>query len=86
MPLAVFLLMAAFGIQTNVTGLQGLAWAAVVVFPIWGCFARLMAYDAYGCSILWCWITCTFMLFDRKEFGGASCSPLPTRNYSRGAL
>ena len=84
MQLGVFLVMIGFAIQINITGLQGFAWAAVAVVPAWSVFARLTAYDTYGCSILWCWLTCTFMLFDRSQFGGASCSPLPARNYARG--
>lgn len=75
--LAVALAGAAYFIQINVTGLEGIAWAAAFVAPLWLFFTLMVSQDPYGINVAVAWLrTCVFCR-DKKLWGGVSLSPLP---------
>lgn len=79
MPLAVGLGGLAYFIQTNVTGWQGIIWAASIVGPVWFCAYLAVAHDPYGINVALAWLRSSFLLLDKARWGGPSCSPLPAR-------
>ena len=83
LPLAVSLSGLAYLIQTNVTGWQGLLWAAAIVGPCWGLAYVLTAHDPYGVAVGWACARTTALMLDKGTWGGPSCSPLPARSTAR---
>jgi type IV secretory pathway VirB3-like protein len=43
-------------------------------------------YDPYGISVRLAALSTAGKFLDRYQWGGASCAPLPARNYSRRAI
>jgi type IV secretory pathway VirB3-like protein len=83
-PLAVVLIGAAYLIQINVTGWQGIMWAVAIVGPCWGIAYIAVAHDPYGINVIVSWIQSCALLRDRARWGGASCSPLPAHEKKKG--
>jgi type IV secretory pathway VirB3-like protein len=79
MPLAVGLGGLAYFIQTNVTGWQGIIWAASIVGPIWFCAYLAVAHDPYGINVALAYLRTVVLALDKGLWGGPTCSPLPAR-------
>lgn len=77
MELAVGLAALAYFIQITVTGLEGVAWAAVAVGPLWFFSVQMVSQDPYGISVAVAWYQTCFLCRDKKIWGGVSLSPLP---------
>ncbi len=77
MPLAVALLAVGYFLQTNITGLEGIAWAVAVVAPVWGVSYIAVAHDPYGINVSFAWVQTCVLSLDKGLWGGASCAPLP---------
>jgi type IV secretory pathway VirB3-like protein len=86
MELFVLLFVVGYLIQTTIAGWEGLKWAVAFLLPTYGFAFRVAMYDPYGVSVVFAALSTTFKILDRYEWGGASCAPLPARNYSRRAI
>lgn len=82
------LLGGAYIIQTNVTGLEGVAWALAWLVPGY-VFARLAVRKSFfGLNVVLVWVRGSLAAWvspwsDRWTWGGFSRSPLPFRFHSR---
>jgi type IV secretion system protein VirB3 len=79
MPLAVCLMVLAYMIQTNITGLEGVAWALAVVGPVGVCSYFAIEHDPYGINVWLAWLRTCVLMCDKSTWGGPSCSPLPLK-------
>jgi type IV secretory pathway VirB3-like protein len=82
-PAAIFLLFIGYIIQTNLTGLYGLTWAASIVGPCWILIAALVRHDTYGAHVAVAWLRMSAPIRGQDHWGGASCSPLPALSRKR---
>ncbi len=80
MQVAICILMVGYFIQTTITGLSGILWAAVFIGPCWIFCAVSVSQDPYGLSVAFSWYQTCFLCSDKKVWGGVSCSPLPARH------
>lgn len=79
MPLAIALGGLAYFIQTNVTGWQGIIWAASIVGPLWFIAYLAVAHDPYGINVVLSYLRTVVLAMDRGQWGGPTCAPLPAR-------
>jgi type IV secretory pathway VirB3-like protein len=77
MPLAIALGGLAYFIQTNVTGWQGIIWAASIVGPLWFIAYLAVAHDPYGINVVLAWLRTSVLAFDKRQWG--THSPPPVR-------
>lgn len=80
MQVAVGILMVGYFIQTTITGLSGIIWAAIAVGPCWFICAVLVSQDPYGLNVALAWYQTCFLCSDKKIWGGVSRSPLPANH------
>lgn len=87
------LLGGAYLIQTNVTGLQGAAWAAVWLLPGYAAARLAVRKSFFGLNVGLAWVRANLAAWaspwsDRWTWGGYSRSPLPSRFHrkARGML
>ena len=83
MPLAVSLAVLGYAIQTNITGLEGLAWATAIVVPVGVAGYFAIENDPFGIDVWFAWLRTCLLLRDKARWGGPSCSPLPMKSKKR---
>ena len=79
MPLAVGLGVVGYMIQTNVTGLEGIAWALAVVVPLGIGSYYAIEHDPYGINVWLAWIRTCVLLRGKQTWGGPTFCPLPSK-------
>ena len=60
-------------------GFMGIAYAAMLVAPLWFGARFIVAKDYNACNIIWRWLTTSALCLDAREWGGTSVAHFPLK-------